>query len=81
MNQMRKLVLAIIGAGGLVAGTLGQAGAVTLDPAAIRPAIEAVNPVEKTLCWRWGWHGWWYYPCGYWVGPRWGWHHRHWRHW
>ena len=80
---MGKLVLALIGASAIVAAKLGSAGAVPLDPAAMRPAVGAVNPIEKTLCWRWGWHGWGYYPCGYWVAPRWGWrhwHHRYWRH-
>jgi hypothetical protein len=84
MTQMRELMLAIVGAAAmLVAGALGPAGAITIAPAAVRAAIETVNPVEKALCWRWGWHGWGYYPCGYWIGPRWGWRrlHRHWRHW
>jgi len=62
-------------------GTAVQGGAATL------------NPVDKAACWRYGWHGYGWYPCWYggpryyggWYGHRWGWRHGywggHWRRW
>jgi hypothetical protein len=75
-KSMRKIVL--VAAGVLVIATAGSlmssgANAMALgDPAGVRSAAEAVNPVEKAACWRWGWHGPGWYPCG-WGGPGWGW--------
>ena len=40
---------------------------------------DTLSPIEKARCWRYGWHGWGWYPrCG-WGGPvyyggGWGWH-------
>ena len=52
----------------------------TFDPGAVRPAAEAVNPIENTACWRRGWNGWGWYPCGggayYGGGPD---YYHHWR--
>ena len=31
-------------------------------------AARSINPIEKTACWRLGWHGWGLYPCGYYYG-------------
>ena len=55
-------------------------------PAGVNGAAATLNPVEKAACWRYGWHGWGWYPCvyGYSVYPyygygygygyrRWGW--------
>ena len=66
---------AILAAGSLI-GT--RAEAMTLGgPAGIREAADAVSPVEKTACWRWGWRGWGWYPCYYrsygWRGYGWRW--------
>jgi hypothetical protein len=58
--------------------------------AGVKGAAAVIDPVEKTACWRWGWHGWGWYPCyarvypgygyRYWGGGwgyrRWGWGHR-----
>jgi hypothetical protein len=42
---------------------------------------DALSPIEKAACWRYGWHGWGWYPCGWghryyggYYGGRWGWH-------
>ena len=32
-------------------------------PSGVLGAAEAINPIEKTACWRYGWHGWGWYPC------------------
>jgi hypothetical protein len=50
------------------AAAMTPAGALPLGPAAVRPAVEAVNPVEQTICWRQGWRGWGWYPCWGWYG-------------
>jgi hypothetical protein len=50
----------------------------------LKGAAATLDPVEKAACWRYGWHGWGWYPCfgGYYpyygyryygYGPRWGW--------
>jgi hypothetical protein len=31
-------------------------------------AARSINPIEKTACWRLGWHGCGLYPCGYYYG-------------
>jgi hypothetical protein len=73
---MRKFVLAASSAAAiLMTGAMASSSeAMPLAAAGIRPAAEVINPVEKTACWRWGWHGWGLYPCGYRVwGPGYGW--------
>jgi hypothetical protein len=48
-------------------------------PSGVRGAAETLTVIDKTACWRRGWHGWGWYRC--WGGdPRWGWRHR-WRRW
>ena len=89
-DTMRQIVVSAAGAAAiLTAAMTAPVAAIPLDPGAMRPAADAVNPVDKTACWRWGWHGWGWYRC--WGGPydggyhrRWGWdddwrwrHHRH----
>jgi len=65
---MRKLALTVAATAAILAvGSLSayRAEAMTLGgPAGVRGAIDAISPVEKTACWRWGWHGWGWYPCG-----------------
>ena len=85
---MRKMTMLAAGAA-MLAGvvlTAGPSQAVTLGaPTAVTGAAATLNPVEKAACWRYGWRGWGWYPCGY-VGPRyygwrrWGWR-RGWRRW
>ncbi len=88
---MRKLTMLGVAAA-IVAGvalTSGPSQAITLGaPAAVNGAAETLNLVDKAACWRYGWHGWGWYPC--YVGPRyygwgyrrWGWHGYGWRrHW
>jgi hypothetical protein len=75
---MHRILLAAGAAALLWTLASTPAGAFTNDPGAIRPAIGALDTVEKTACWRWGWHGWGWYPCYRWGwGPgyyhRWGW--------
>ena len=86
---MRKAFV-VLGASAtmLLAATFTPAQALPMGTAGIGPAIDAINTVDKAACWRWGWHGWGWYPCwgpgfGYGWGPRWGWGwgwHR-WHHW
>jgi hypothetical protein len=97
---MRKSVFTLTAATALLAGEAmlsGPAGAMTLgSPEGVRGALDTINPVEQAGCWRYGWHGWGWYPfCGrpygrgygygpgWGYGPRWGWHHRghRWHHW
>ena len=52
---MRIGLLAAAGALFLALTTM-PAGALTLNPGRMQPAVDAINPVEKTPCWRWGWH-------------------------
>jgi hypothetical protein len=40
------------------------ANATTLASAPVRAAADSITSVEKTACWRRGWHGWGWYPCG-----------------
>ncbi len=49
-------------------------------PAAVNGAAATLNPIEKAACWRYGWHGWGWYPCVYRVYPYryWGWRHPYW---
>jgi len=49
----------------------------TQNAAGARSAAAAVDVVDKTACWRWGWHGWGWYPCL--GGP--GWRRDHWHRW
>jgi hypothetical protein len=44
--------------------------------AGVKRAAAAIDPVEKTACWRWGWHGWGWYPCYAGVYPGYG--YRYW---
>jgi hypothetical protein len=63
----------------LTAAAITTAGALPLGPGAARPAVETINPVEQTACWRWGWRGWGWYPCwgAYHGGPYYYHHSRH----
>jgi len=87
---MRKSVLALTAAAAmLTAGVTmsSPAGAMTVGgPEGIRGALDTINPVDKAACWRYGWHGWGWYPCyrhyyGYGYGPGWRWHRHHRHHW
>jgi hypothetical protein len=42
----------------------GSANATALGSTSLRPAADSIASVEKTACWRQGWHGWGWYPCG-----------------
>jgi len=53
------LVFALVG----LAGT-GSANAATFASTSVRAAADSIAAVEKTACWRQGWHGWGWYPCG-----------------
>src|ERR1700731_2179374 len=97
---MRKLT-SLAAAAALLSATLllsGPSQAMTLcTPSGVRGAAATLDPVEKTACWRYGWHGWGWYPCFYgyraypyygygygggWGYRRWGWGGGHWGgHW
>ena len=53
------LVFALVG----LVGT-GSANAATFASTSVRAAADSIAAVEKTACWRQGWHGWGWYPCG-----------------
>jgi hypothetical protein len=83
---MRRILIAVSTAAALIAGAFvlgsNRAEAMVTAPQLDR-AEQSISPIEKTACWRWGWRGWGWYPCGYWgpgwgYGPyhRWGWGHR-----
>jgi len=87
---MRKLTM-LATAGALLAAaalTTGPTQAMTLGaPAAVNGAAATLDPVDHVACWRRGWRGWGWYPCGPrwgygWGGPRryWGWR-RGWHRW
>ena len=86
---MRRLSTLAVAAAAISAAALMStpSQAMTMGaPAGVRDAAEGLNLVDKTACWRYGWHGWGWYPCGYaYVRPypyRYhGWHGRRWRHW
>jgi hypothetical protein len=85
---MRKTITMAAAAALVVAAALmsGSTQAMPFGaPAGVHGAAETLNPIEKAACWRYGWRGWGWYPCG-WVGPRrWGWHRgwgwRRWHRW
>jgi hypothetical protein len=52
-------VAAILFVGSLA---LSTAEAVTSQTSGLRPAGDAVSAVSLAQCWRWGWHGWGWYP-------------------
>jgi len=63
---MRKSVLALTAAAAMLAGGTilsERAGAMTLGGAeGVRGALDTISPVEHAGCWRYGWHGWGWYP-------------------
>lgn len=84
---MRRFLVALSAAAALMAGSFllgsNRAEAMVTAPQ-LDPAAQSINPIEKTACWRWGWRGWGWYPCGYFGGGygyypgyygyrRWGW--------
>ena len=91
---MRKLTSLAAAAALVSAAALFAAPsqAMTLGvPSAVKGAAATLDTVEKTACWRYGWHGWGWYPCysgaypyygyRYWgYGPRWGYGYG-WRRW
>ncbi len=78
---MRKLTSLAAVAALFAAAMLLSAPSQAMTPgtaASVRGAAATIDPVEKTACWRYGWHGWGWYPCYrpvpyYGWGPRWGW--------
>ena len=64
---MRRLCVTLAGASVfMLVGLVGidVANATSLAGASVRIAADSITPVEKTACWRHGWHGWGWYPCG-----------------
>jgi hypothetical protein len=84
---MRKILVAAVSGAAILYMIASPAGALSLDPNAVRPAVDAVSAIEKTACWRPGWHGWGWYHCwghryGYAWAQSWHWHRWHyWHHW
>ena len=78
---MRKLTSLAAVAALFAAVMLFSAPSQAMSPgtaSGVKGAAAAIDPVEKTACWRYGWHGWGWYPCYrpvpyYGWGPRWGW--------
>jgi hypothetical protein len=68
---MRRTLVALSTAaaritGALVFGSKRAEAMVGAPP--LGHAAQSINPIEKTACWRLGWHGWGLYPCGYYYG-------------
>jgi len=65
---MRHILVAVSTAAALIAGTFvlgpNRAEAMVTAPQLDR-AEQSISPIEKTACWRSGWRGWGWYPCGY----------------
>src|ERR1700674_2892261 len=63
---MRRFLLVAMGATTiLLAGSPASRTEAMPIGSALRPAIEAINPVEDIACRRPGWHGWGWYRCGH----------------
>jgi hypothetical protein len=65
---MRKLTSLAAVAALLAAAMLLSAPSQAMTPGtapSVRGAAATIDPVEKTACWRYGWHGWGWYPCYY----------------
>lgn len=84
MRKMITLAAVFFSAVMLLSGPTQAAG---FGPAAgLRGAAETINPIDNVACWRYGWHGWGWYPCyvrpgwgyGGWRGRGWGWRGRGW---
>ena len=70
---MRKLTSLAAVAALVSAAMLLSAPGQAMTPGAaagVKGAAATLDPVEKTACWRYGWHGWGWYPCYY--GPGYG---------
>ena len=68
---MRRSLVALSTAAALIAAPLvlgsNRAEAMVGAPP-LGQASQSINPIEKTACWRLGWHGWGLAPCGYYYG-------------
>jgi hypothetical protein len=65
---MRKLTSLAAVAALFSAAMLLSAPSQAMTPgtaSSVRGAAATIDPVEKTACWRYGWHGWGWYPCYY----------------
>jgi len=65
---MRKLTSLAAVAALFSAAMLLSAPSQAMTPgtaAGVKGAAATLDPVEKTACWRYGWHGWGWYPCYY----------------
>jgi hypothetical protein len=65
---MRKLTSLAAVAALFAAAMLLPAPSQAMTPgtaSSVRGAAATIDPVEKTACWRYGWHGWGWYPCYY----------------
>jgi hypothetical protein len=89
---MRKSITAALSAAAIVSGAAllsAPVSAMTIGaPAGVLGAAQTISPVDDVAaCWRYGWRGWGWYPCGgYWRGGPWGYHggwgwRRGWRRW
>ena len=65
---MRKLTSLAAVAALFSAAVLLSAPSQAMTPgtaSGVKGAAATIDPVEKTACWRYGWHGWGWYPCYY----------------
>jgi hypothetical protein len=83
MMTRAAVAAAVFSAAALLAG---PTNAMTLGtPSGVVDAAKTINPVDSVACWRYGWRGWGWYPCG-WVRPYpyygayggWGWRRPYW---
>jgi len=65
---MRRTRVALSTAAALIAAFGSNRAEAMVGAPQLSQAARSINPIEKTACWRLGWHGWGLYPCGYYYG-------------
>jgi hypothetical protein len=67
-TAMRRTRVALSTAAALIAAFGSNRAEAMVGAPQLSQAARSINPIEKTACWRLGWHGWGLYPCGYYYG-------------
>ena len=79
MRNLITLAAAVLAAAALM---VSPGRALPLSASEVRTAAATLDPVDQVrACWRYGWHGWGWYPCYYYYsgsfGPYPGWRRYH----
>jgi hypothetical protein len=80
---MRNLITLAAALLAMATLTTTPSRALPVGAGGVRTAAATVDPVERVgSCWRFGWHGWGWYPCYYYypgyTDPRWRRYHSYW---